>query len=116
MVVEDEFVIALALERALAAAGCEVIGPVGRLPEAEAAARRGRLDGAVLDVDLHGDTVSELADRLLRDGVPVLFATGKEAELPERLLGQPRLQKPFALSRLTELAARTFHNRGLRLA
>jgi DNA-binding response OmpR family regulator len=109
LVVEDEFLVAVAIERALAAAGCEVVGPVGRLSEAAQAARLGDLDGAILDVHLHGETVSPVAERLTRDGVPVLFATAaSDRELPAELRKLPRLGKPVEVGRLVAAAARLF--------
>ena len=110
LVVEDEFLVALTIERALLAAGCEVVGPFGRLSQAAHAADDGELDGAILDVNLHGETVAPVADRLVQDGVPVLFATAASArELPPRLRLLPRLGKPVDLRSLLATAARLFN-------
>jgi DNA-binding response OmpR family regulator len=109
LVVEDEFLVALMIERALEAAGCQVVGPVGRLGEAVEAARAGPLDGAILDIHLHGETVSLVAERLLRAGVPVLFATAADArELSPELRELPCMHKPIDMDRLVALAARVF--------
>lgn len=117
LVVEDEFVLALAFEQALEAAGCEVVGPVGHLRQAEAAARESRLDGAILDFKLHGERASTVAEALLRAGVPVVFATASsEGELPLTLRDVPRLQKPFSLQHLLDIASETFGRPRLRLA
>lgn len=112
LVVEDEFILALSIERALADAGCEVVGPVGRVSEAAQAAQDCPLDGAILDVHLHGETVSPVADRLVRSGVPVLFTTAAaERDLPPELRRLPRLRKPVDLHRLLAAATRAFRPR-----
>lgn len=116
-VVEDEFLVALAIEGALIAAGCEVVGPVGRLSEAEQAAGAPDLDGAILDVNLHGETITPVAERLARFGVPVLFATAAcERDLPPGLRKLPRLRKPVELGGLVAAAARLFRAPRPRLA
>ena len=110
LVVEDEYFIALSIERALEAAGCHVVGPFGWLDQAAQAARASGLDGAILDVHLHGESISPVADRLVRAGVPVLFATGAgEDDLPPRLRELPRFGKPIELPRLLAAAARAFN-------
>lgn len=110
LVVEDEYFVALSLERALEAAGCQVVGPFGWLDQAAQAARAPGLDGAILDVHLHGESVSPVADQLVRAGVPVLFATAAaEDDLPPGLRELPRLGKPIELSRLLAAAARAFN-------
>ncbi len=117
LVVEDEFLVALTIERALEEAGCEVVGPVGRLGEADEAARAGALDGAILDVHLHGETVSSVAERLVRAGVPVVFATAaRDLELSPELRKLPRLDKPLDIRRLIETAARVFRGARMRPA
>jgi DNA-binding response OmpR family regulator len=109
LVVEDEFVVALGMERALAEAGCKVVGPFGRVSQAARAAGTADLDGAILDVRLHGETVSPVAEKLVRDGVPVLFATAStDSELSPGLRKLPRLSKPVELGRLLAAAARLF--------
>ncbi|MBI1402070.1 MAG: response regulator [Porphyrobacter sp.] len=81
LVVEDEFLLARDLTFALEDAGAVVIGPVpsveramARLAEAE------RLDGAVLDISVQGETVFPVADLLCERHVPFVFATGYEEE------------------------------------
>ncbi len=79
LLVEDEYLIVVELERWLSGAGAEVLGPVSSVEQAlelienEASG----LDGAVLDINLGGgDTVYPVADRLNELDVPYLFATG----------------------------------------
>ena len=84
------------LVRHLEAAGARVIGPAPTVPRAVQILRsEAALDGAVLDVNVNGTSIDEVA-RLLRDrGVPVLFQTGYGAEgLPSGFDEAPVLTKP----------------------
>jgi CheY-like chemotaxis protein len=80
LVVEDEALLAMMIEDGLLGAGAEVVGPVGSVGEAlrliERAASRGGLAAAVLDLNLNGEMVAPVADRLAVLGVPFVFATG----------------------------------------
>lgn len=104
LVVEDEPLLAIEVEQTLRAAGSEVLGPAGTLAEALRLVGEGdggRLDAAVLDVNLGGQAAFPVADLLVRRGVPVVFATGY-GELPGGWTsdgGQGRtalLRKPLA--------------------
>ena len=58
LVVEDEYVIALEVGRALEDEGAEVVGPVASVSAAlELIERTDRLDIAILDINLHGEVV-----------------------------------------------------------
>ncbi len=109
LVVEDEYLVAMDLERMLSALGVEVVGPVGHLNPAKELARDKALSGAILDVDLAGEPVYPLADELLARGVPVILATGLDAAVvPESYEQLPRLQKPFDDTTLQSAAERAF--------
>jgi CheY-like chemotaxis protein len=97
LVVEDEYFIADDLARALARLGADVVGPVPTRAEAESLlASAERIDLAVLDINLKGETVFPLADLLIERSVPFLFATGYgEATIPDRYRQVPRWEKPF---------------------
>jgi CheY-like chemotaxis protein len=111
LIVEDEIVVALFMEDVLAEFGYQVAGVVGHL--GDAMERDIDYDGAVLDVHLNGKSVFDFADRLAKNGIPFVFATGYgERGVPERFAGRPVLQKPFspedlrlALNKITPLAA-----------
>jgi CheY-like chemotaxis protein len=75
-VVEDEFFLADDLKKALGSRGAEIVGPIGHAEEALEQVGRDGIDVAVIDVNLHGQATYEIADRLLRDGIPFIFATG----------------------------------------
>jgi CheY-like chemotaxis protein len=86
LVLEDELVIALELEDLLGRLGCQVIETVPTIERALRAAERGHADVAVLDVNLHGERVTPVAEALREKGVPFVLVTG---------YGRERLPKPF---------------------
>lgn len=84
LLAEDEALIAADLTAMLARAGCEVLGPGATLAEAQSLARSaGRIDAAVLDLNLLGDSSLPLAEALLARGVPVVVVTGYDALPPD---------------------------------
>ncbi|MDR6529542.1 CheY-like chemotaxis protein [Caulobacter rhizosphaerae] len=106
LVVEDEYLLADDLADALTALGAQVIGPVGVLAEALALAETAPINGAILDINLHGQMVFPLADVLAAKGVPYVFATGYGQEsLPEAYQGVPTLSKPVNAQALQPLLA-----------
>jgi two-component SAPR family response regulator len=103
LVVEDETLIAMDIEAALDALGCEVVGPTGKLETALQLARGEELDAAILDVTIRGGKVFQVADQLLARGIPFVLASGYgDWALPEHLRNQPRLIKPFTSAELEE--------------
>jgi DNA-binding response OmpR family regulator len=76
LLVEDEPMIAFALEDMVVDLGFAVIGPAFRLAEALELAAREKFDAAVLDVNLNEQQSFPIADLLYRRGIPFLFATG----------------------------------------
>jgi CheY-like chemotaxis protein len=98
LVVEDEYFLADDLGRALTQLGAEVLGPVATREEAfELLASGERIDLAVLDINLQGESVFPVADTLLEQGVPFLFATGyDQTAIPLQYQQVPRWEKPFA--------------------
>lgn len=105
MVVEDEYLLADDVREALASAGAEVCGPFANVETASAALDQGtRIDGALLDVNLAGEMVFDLADALVGRGIPFTFTTGYDrAALPERYLSVPRIEKPIKASSIVNV-------------
>jgi DNA-binding response OmpR family regulator len=108
LVVEDEFLVALLVEEALAEAGFRVLGPVGRLDEAVKLAGSDSVDAALLDIELcDGDEVYPAADVLAEQNVPFAFISSQPHELIEgRFAVRPVLQKPFNENEVLALAAK----------
>lgn len=101
LAVEDESLVAMFLEDSLADLGYTVIGPVGRVEQALELLNKHEVDAAVLDINLAGETVFPVADRLVELGFPFIFATGYgEAGLPEMHHSRIVLQKPYSASDL----------------
>jgi CheY-like chemotaxis protein len=76
LLVEDEAVIAFAVEDMLLDLGCEVVGPAFHLEDAIGLASTAPIDAAILDVNLNNQRSYAVADELKRRGIPFLFATG----------------------------------------
>ena len=103
LVVEDEFLVAVALEDDLREAGAGIVGPFSDLPAALAGVERQAFDLAVLDINLGGTMVYPLADALLKRQVPFLFLSGYIAgDLPLRFATQCRVSKPYDPARLID--------------
>ena len=98
LVVEDEYLVAEFISMMLEDFGCDVVGPVGTIEKALAAVNDGRLDGALLDANLSGDSSEPIAVALRAASVPFVVATGYGAlELADEALNRaPRLSKPFS--------------------
>lgn len=94
--VEDNFLAAEAASLLLEDLGHVVVGPVPSIAEALATVERNRIDLALLDVDLRGQVVTPVAERLRELGCPVIFVTGFAADaLPPCCRDAPVLTKPF---------------------
>ena len=101
LVVEDEFLVAMLIEEMLESAGCVVIGPFPRVPEALDAVDRDPCDAAVLDVNLGGERIDPVAAALSRRNVPFVFVSGYGTiGLPGDYSDRPRICKPFKLAEL----------------
>jgi two-component sensor histidine kinase/CheY-like chemotaxis protein len=102
LIVEDVALVASEIAHIVRTAGGIVVGPVSTLPEALAVASREPLDAAVLDVNLAGEMVFPVADRLQARGVPFLFLTGygESYVWPAPFAAAARIPKP---ARTTEL-------------
>src|SRR5262245_7761017 len=76
LVIEDEPLVAMDVESSLTAAGCEVVGPAATLERAKRLIEESDCDAALLDVNLAGQPVDELATLLTRKNRPFAFVTG----------------------------------------
>jgi DNA-binding NtrC family response regulator len=108
LVAEDEYLIADDLSQALQRAGVEVIGPFGSVAAAlDAVERDVPMDAAVLDVNLAGERVFPVADRLASRGIPFVFTTGYEdLASASTYRDVPKLEKPIGLRELLSAIAR----------
>jgi len=96
LIVEDEALVAMLVEDALLDAGCEVLGPAADVESALRLLNESKIDAAVLDMNLGGDSSAPVADALAERGMPFVVATGYGASgLPPRHRGVPVLAKPY---------------------
>jgi CheY-like chemotaxis protein len=101
LLVEDEAMVAMVIEDMLFDLGCEVIGPAPQVAAALQLLESESIDLAVLDINLGGELVFPVADRLAALGVPFVFSTGYGvAGLDERHFERPVLQKPYEAGKL----------------
>lgn len=98
LIVEDEPLISMMLEDVLDALGHKVVGICDNIPDALARVEKGGFDLAILDVNLKGDHVWPVADRIRELGIRLIIATGGHVEAPPRAHADaPQLSKPYAL-------------------
>jgi CheY-like chemotaxis protein len=106
LVVEDEPVLALDIIAALENAGAQVAGSAGTAAEALSAVATASVDAALLDANLRGQPVDEIAAALAARNIPFLFVTGYGPEsLPKAFAKTAMLAKPFSHRQLVETAA-----------
>jgi DNA-binding response OmpR family regulator len=116
LVVEDSFLVADVLCEALREYGCEVVGPAPSvtrgtdLVEARSAEGGGGLTGALLDINLGGDTSFAVAAKLRERGVPFIFLTGygEQTTLPGEFAGTRCVSKPCDIDELAEIIRTVF--------
>jgi CheY-like chemotaxis protein len=110
LVVEDNLLLAEVTKLLLEDSGCQVVGPAGWLQHGLELAEQEKLDGAILDINLHGEMSFPIAEVLRTRGVPFIFVTGYEDRsiVPMAYRSAPRLDKPVAEDRLTEVLVAAF--------
>lgn len=106
LLVEDAELVAMYVESMLYEVGCAAVHVAGNIPDALAIIQFRDVDAAVLDVNLDGIQVFQVAAELRRRGLPFLFATGySEGYEPAEFNGIPKLLKPFDAAALWEALA-----------
>ena len=113
LVVEDEPLIGLDIVAGLEDAQAQVEGPIGTAKEAIEMIERMSFDAALLDANLHGRPVDEIASALTRRGIPFAFVTGHGPEgLPPAFRGAALLGKPCSRQQVLETAEQLVAGRG----
>ncbi|MGE7368423.1 response regulator [Neorhizobium sp. NPDC001467] len=110
LLLEDDLLLAMDMEDFLIERGYAVAGPFGRVGQALDAAKDMHLDGAVVDLNLHGEMSFPVIEFLRANDVPVIVCSGY-AELPElkqKLTGLPLLPKPWSPQKLAHLLGDVF--------
>lgn len=107
LIVEDELLVAMELEDLLGGLGCRVVEAAPTVGRALRAVERQQPDVAVLDVNLHGERVTPVAEALREHGVPYVLVTGYGRErLHEGALREaPCLAKPVSRQQIASAIA-----------
>ena len=110
LLVEDEYLPAMAIEALLLDLGCDLRGSVGTVQEALAAVEDGALDGAILDLNLRGQRADPVAAALAARGIPFVVLSGyAPGEQPLNGYGNgPHLRKPVSAEALIDAMLRAF--------
>jgi PAS domain S-box-containing protein len=104
LVVDDEPLVAMDVAEILAEVGCKVLGPAGTLSAAKALISRGEFDVALLDANLGGEPVDELAAAVADRKIPFAFLTGYAREgLPPAFRDAPMIGKPFTRKQIVDV-------------
>lgn len=96
LVVEDEALVAVLIEDAIAEMDLAALGPATTVPQALQVIETTPPEGALLDVNLGGQPVYPVADVLAARSIPFVFITGYgEDGIRKDYADRPVLQKPF---------------------
>ncbi len=97
LLVEDEALVAMMMCEFLGELGCSIDGPHSSVAAALAAAEHEDIDFALLDINLAGELVYPVADRLRAREMPFAFVTGYDLDsVEEGFKHAPILQKPVS--------------------
>lgn len=112
LLVEDEPLVAMEISSQLTAEGCEVIGPAGSIKSAKRFIHEMEIDAALVDANLAGDPVDEIAAALRQKGIPFAFATGYgRRALPPGFWDNEVLVKPYNREQLLVVVERLLKDR-----
>lgn len=107
LLVEDESMVSILLEDMLLELGARGVRHANRLDAGFTLAAERTPGLAVLDVNLAGQAIFPLAEKLTQDSVPILFITGYGREgLGAAWRRHEVLQKPLTLAQLEEASRR----------
>jgi DNA-binding response OmpR family regulator len=104
LIVEDRYLLASEIEGEVRAFGGRVAGVAPSVAKANEILDQGPVDIALLDVNLDGEQVFAVAERLEQAGAAFLFMTGyDEWLLPAKWRDRPQLAKPIDPRALREM-------------
>lgn len=97
LIVEDNMIIALDAESSIVHAGIETVRVASSVAHAMKAIATRPPDFALLDINLGRETSFVVAEHLASLGIPFVFTTGygEDIAFPPKLLGVPRIRKPY---------------------
>ena len=104
LVVEDEPLVAIDVVDILEQAEAVPIGPASNAEAALTMIENENLDAALLDANLGGKPVDEIAAALTRRNIPFAFVTGYgRANLPQAFRSAALVSKPFSAASILEV-------------
>jgi CRP-like cAMP-binding protein len=97
LVVEDNYLTAEAICEMVVKCGCDVAAAVGHVESGVRYLRENRVDGAVVDLDLHGVPSFPICTQLKQSAIPFVFVTGydRSYSVPAEFVETPWLSKPI---------------------
>ena len=96
LIVENEFLLLLALEEAFVDQGFSIVGPVAEMREAEILARQASFDAAVLNISLRDGVVFPAVRPLVERGIPFVFVSSETIAALSWMPVAPRFRKSVA--------------------
>ena len=112
--VDDEPLIIMDVTEILTEAGCEIAGPADNLEKAMSIINTTEFDAAILDVNLQGERIDELALELTRRNIPFAFLSGYGRDGLPHGFGQALLiSKPFNSAQILDVVARLTEPSGI---
>ncbi|MGE0577604.1 MAG: hypothetical protein AB7F22_15535 [Reyranella sp.] len=113
LVVADEAVVALDLQRTLREAGYRVVGPATSLADVHRLIARGSIDCAVLDLAIDRRMPIPVADLLAFAEIPFVFLTdGDKSGLPLQHAHRPVVKRPYVEQDLLAAIDRAMRQHG----
>ena len=112
LIVEDESLIAMAIEDALRGCGFTSFDVAVSAEEAVTAAARKCPDLVTADVELRpGCGITAVESICSEQPIPVLFITGRPGDVRMRMPGHALIEKPFEADHIMEAIKLTMENR-----
>ena len=103
LLVDDEPLLLMDLEDTLTSAGCFIVGPASTIAQAKVLIDEAEFDATLLDVNLGGQKVDELAASLTQKNIPFAFVSGYGREgLPPSFQHALLIGKPFSQQQLLD--------------
>ena len=110
LIVEDEVLLGIDIQTMLGRAGYDVVGPLRTIASALSAVKWGKIDVALLDLNLSGEMSYVVADALVAKAIPFIIMSGYSKDsVPERYRQHPALPKPFLEPQLVETLQQVFN-------
>lgn len=107
LIIEDEPLVAIDIEDALLQAGADVVGVGTTVEKALALADIPDLDGAIIDLRLHGRSVRDVMRRLADRRTPYVLYTGAEGtQTAGHWPAAPVVIKPARMEHLLDVLSR----------